>query len=70
MLWLILVALDTNVISEPFSWLVVLNRLHKTCLALQCVTVAVCSTAFFHKRKFIFENRLLKSRKNVFLGNS
>ena len=43
-----------------------LNRSRKTCLALQCVRVAACGHSSFHKRKFIFENGSLKSRKNVF----
>ena len=53
---------SSNLISEPFSWLV-LNRSHKTCLALQCIRPVVCSTNFFHKNKFVFANPLLKSRK-------
>ena len=36
----------TNVISETFNRLL-LNRSLKTCLALQCIRVVVCSTAFF-----------------------
>ena len=43
---LILVAPATNVISESSAWLVP-NRLRKTCLALQCIRVVVCGTAFF-----------------------
>ena len=65
--FLILVAPATNVISEPFPWLVSTRSL-KTCLALQCVRVVVCSTAFFHESKITFENRLSKSHKNVFPG--
>ena len=45
-LTLILVAFAINVISETFP-LVILNRLRKTCLALQCFRVVVCETAFF-----------------------
>ena len=45
---LILVAAATNVISEPFPWLV-LNRTRKTCLALQCIRVVVYSTVFLIK---------------------
>ena len=51
---LTLVAHATNVTSEPFPWLI-LNRLRKTCLVLQCIGVVVCSAAFFHKRKFILK---------------
>ena len=43
-----------------------LNRSRKTCLALQCVRVAACGHSSFHKRKFIFENGSLKSRKTSF----
>ena len=39
---------------ELFPWLV-LNRSCKTCLALQCIRVVVCSTAFFQKGTFILE---------------
>ena len=42
-LGLILVAHDTNVISEPFLWLL-LNRSCETCLAYHCIKVAVCRT--------------------------
>ena len=49
-----IVAHATNVTSEPFPWLI-LNRLRKTCLVLQCIGVVVCSAAFFHKRKFILK---------------
>ena len=42
-LGLILVAHDTNVISEPFLWLL-LNRSRETCLAYHCIKVAVCRT--------------------------
>ena len=42
-LGLILVAHDTNVISEPFLWLL-LNRSRETCLAYHCIEVAVCRT--------------------------
>ena len=52
LLGLILVAHATNVISKPFPWLL-LNRSHETCLALQCIEVVVCRTAFFHKSTFI-----------------
>ena len=36
---------------------------------MQCVRVVVYSIDFFHKTKFIFENCLLKSQKDVFPGN-
>ena len=42
-LGLILVAHDTNVISEPFLWLL-LNRSRETCLAYHYIKVAVCRT--------------------------
>ena len=42
-LGLILVAHDTNVISELFLWLL-LNRSRETCLAYHCIKVAVCRT--------------------------
>ena len=48
-------ASTTISIFEPFPWLI-LNRSRKICLALQCIGVAVCSTASFHKSKFIFKN--------------
>ena len=51
---LTLVAHVINVTSEPFPWLI-LNRSRKTCLALQCIGVVVCSAAFFHKSKFILK---------------
>ena len=63
-----LVDSSTNVISKSFHWFV-LNGSRKTCLAVQCVRIAVCSTGFFHKSKFIFKNSLLKFRQNVFPGN-
>ena len=43
-----LAAPATNLISEPFPW-VVLNRLRKTFLALQCIRKGACKTAFFIK---------------------
>ena len=58
----------SNVISKTFTWLL-LNRSSKTCLALQCVRVVVCSTAFYHESNVTFEKFLLKSWDNVFLGN-
>ena len=45
----------TNVVSQPFPWLI-LNNLRKTCLALQCIRVALFRTALFHKGMSIFEN--------------
>ena len=42
---LTLVAHATNVISEPFPWLI-LNSSRKTCLALQYIGVVVCNAAF------------------------
>ena len=45
---LILVAHATNVISEPFPWLL-LNRLRETCLTLHFVKMAVCRT-----EKYVF----------------
>ena len=47
---LILVVPSANVISEPFSWLL-LYRLRKTCLALQYIRMVVCRTAFFIKAR-------------------
>ena len=49
-----LVALATNMISQPFPWLV-LNRSYKTCLALQCVSVVVCKTIFFTKVSLLWK---------------
>ena len=43
-----LVDAATNVIFEPFLWLV-LNRSGKACLTLSCIIVVVCSTAFLCK---------------------
>ena len=54
---LILVARFTNVIPEPLPCLV-LNRWRE-----------YMQDNFFHETKFIFENSILKSRKNVFPGN-
>ena len=51
----LLVAPATNVITEPFP-LVVPNRSRKTCLALQCIRVVVCSTAFFIKVSLFLNN--------------
>ena len=45
---LTLIVLATNIISQSFPWLVV-SKSYKICLALQCVRVVVCSTAFFTK---------------------
>ena len=52
---LMLVTPATYVISEPFPWLS-LNRLSKQCVAFLCIIMVVCSTDFFHKRTFSFEN--------------
>ena len=51
---LTLVAHTINVTSESFPWLT-RNRSRKTCLALQCIGVNVCNTAFFYKSKFILK---------------
>ena len=75
---LMLVAAATNVIFEPFLWLV-LNRSGKACLTLPCIRVVVCSKAFLCKSvninfciKFIlskFQN-FIKISKIIFLGSS
>ena len=54
LLRLILVNPATNAIFEKFPWLI-LNRSRNTYPTLQRMRVVVCSTAFFHKSKFIFE---------------
>ena len=50
---LILVAPATNVIFEPFPWLVV-NLSRQACLALQFVRVVVCSKACFFIKESLF----------------
>ena len=65
---LILVAPATNVISKPFLWSV-LSRSRKTCLALQCIRVAVYRTNFFIKVHLFSTNVNWNPNKNVFLGN-
>ena len=52
---LTLAVITRNIIFQTFPWLV-LNRSYKTCLALQCVRVVVCSTALFHKSNFTYQN--------------
>ena len=49
---LILVARATNVISERFPWLL-LGKSRETRLALQCIKMVVCRTAFFPKSRFL-----------------
>ena len=49
---LILVARATNVISERFPWLL-LGKSRETRLALQCIKMVVCRTAFFPKSHFL-----------------
>ena len=65
-LTLALVTPATNVISEPFPWLV-LTRSHQT---LQCIGVVVCITAFFKKvslfSKTIYWNSFKMSLRETF----
>ena len=63
-----LVASATNVISEPFAWLVS-NGLRKTCAALQCIRMVVCGTAFFIKVPLFAKTVIEIPQKNAFLGN-
>ena len=46
-------------LSEPFFWLIIIGS-RKNCLALQYIAVVVCSTAFFHKSRFVLKKCLLK----------
>ena len=46
-----LVARATNVISERFPWLL-LGKSRETRLALQCIKMFVCRTAFFSQKSF------------------
>ena len=48
-----LIAPATNVISQPFPWLV-RNKLRKTCLTFQCIRWVVCSIAFFFTKVSLF----------------